>query len=62
MNEIIFLIEEVPEGGYIARAIGESIFTEGETLKETKKNIKDAVDYHFDGGKKPRLIRLHTVK
>ncbi|HET7118456.1 MAG TPA: hypothetical protein VFI29_18310 [Hanamia sp.] len=62
MNEIIFLIEEAPEGGYTARALGESIFTEGETMEETKKNIRDAVDCHFDDGKKPKLIRLHTVK
>ncbi len=62
MNEIIFLIEEAPEGGFTARALGESIFTEGETLEEIKKNIKEAVDCHFDDGKKPKLIRLHTVK
>lgn len=62
MNEIIFLIEEEPEGGYIARALGEGVFTEGETLEETKKNIKEAVDCHFDEEKKPKLIRLHIVK
>ena len=62
MNEIIFLIEEAVEGGYTARALGESIFTEGETLEETKKNIKDAVDCHFDDDKKPKLIRLHMIK
>ncbi len=62
MNEIIFLIEEAPEGGYTARALGESIFTEGETLEEIKNNIKDAVDCHFDDDKKPKLIRLHTIK
>jgi len=62
MNEIIFLIEEAPEGGFTARALGESIFTEGETMEETKKNIRDAVDCHFDDDKKPNLIRLHTVK
>ena len=62
MNEIIFLIEEAPEGGYNARALGESIFTQGETCEETKTNIKDAVDCYFDEDKKPKLIRLHTVK
>mgnify|MGYP001549996387 FL=1 len=62
MNEIIFLIEEAAEGGFTARALGESIFTEGETFEETKRNIKDAVDCHFDEDKKPKLIRLHTVK
>ena len=62
MNEIIFLIEEAPEGGYTARALGESIFTAGDTFEETKKNIKEAVECHFDEGKKPKLIRLHMVK
>ncbi len=62
MNEIIFLIEEVVEGGYNARALGESIFTQGETLEETKLNIKEAVECHFDEGKKPKLIRLHMIK
>lgn len=62
MNEIIFLIEEAAEGGFTARALGESIFTESETFEETKRNIKDAVDCHFDEDKKPKLIRLHTVK
>lgn len=62
MNEIIFLIEEAPEGGYTARALGESIFTEGETLEEMKHNIKEAVDCHFDDDKKPKVIRLHTIK
>ena len=62
MNEIIFLIEEALEGGYTARAIGEGIFTEGDTLEETKKNIKEAVECHFYEDKKPRLIRLHMIK
>lgn len=62
MNEIIFFIEEAAEGGFTARALGESIFTESETFEETKRNIKDAVDCHFDEDKKPKLIRLHTVK
>lgn len=34
MNEVIFLVEEAPEGGYTARALGEAIFTEGETTRQ----------------------------
>ncbi len=52
MTEIIFLIEETVEGGFTARALGESIFAEGETFEETKRNIKEAA----------KLIRFHTVK
>lgn len=62
MNEIIFLVEEALEGGYTAKALGESIFTEGETIEQIKINIKEAVECHFDEGKKPKLIRLHMIK
>ena len=48
MNEIIFLVEQDIEGGYIAKALGESIFTQGETIEELRANIRDAVDCHFD--------------
>jgi len=59
MNEIIFLVEEDIENGYIAKALGESIFTQGETLEELKQNIKNAVKCHFEKGKEPKIIRLH---
>ncbi len=62
MNEIIFLVEEALEGGYTAKALGESIFTEGDTMEEIKANIKEAVACHFDEGNKPKLIRLHLIK
>ncbi len=61
MNEIIFLVEEAVEGGFTARALGESIFTEGEDLTELRVNVRDAVDCHFDDGEKPKVIRLHMV-
>lgn len=63
VNEIIFLIEEDPEGGYNARALGQSIFTQGETAEELKENILDALKCHFDDVKDiPKIIRLHFVK
>lgn len=62
MKEIIFLIEEAAEGGFTAKALGESIFTEGETLEEVKSNIKEAVECHFEDAELPKLIRLHIVK
>ncbi len=61
MNELIFLIEEAPEGGYTARALGEAIFTEADTMEELRQNVKDAVLCHYDEGKAPRLVRLHRV-
>jgi hypothetical protein len=47
MNEVIFLVEEVPEGGYTARALGASIFTEADTLTELHAQVRDAVRCHF---------------
>ena len=61
MNEIIFLVEEAPEGGYTARALGESIFAEGNDLDDLRKNIREAVACHFEPEEKPKVIRLHFV-
>jgi len=61
-KEIIFLVEESPEGGYEARALGYSIYTEAETLEELKSMVKDAIKCHFEDEEAPRLIRLHIVK
>ena len=62
MNEVFFLVEEALDGGYTAKAIGESIFTEGETIEELKSNIREAVQCHFDDKDIPKIIRLHLVK
>ena len=62
MNEIIFLIEEAGEGGFTARALGESIFTEADTLEALRQQVRDAVNCHFDEGKAPKVIRLHFVR
>ncbi len=62
MNEIIFLVEEAPEGGFTARALGVSIFTEAEELADLHGQVRDAVRCHFDEGQAPRVIRLHFVR
>jgi predicted RNase H-like HicB family nuclease len=61
-TEIIFVVEEAAEGGYVARALGESIFTESETMAELRANVKEAVLTHFEEGEHPRIVRLHFVK
>jgi len=62
VNEIIFLVEEAPEGGYTARALGHSIFTEAETLAELRQNVRGAVECHFEDETGPKIIRLHFVR
>jgi len=62
MNELIFMVEEAPEGGYTARAVGESIFTEADTLEEVRTQVLDAVRCHFDEGNRPRTVFLRFVR
>ncbi len=61
-NEIIFLVEEAPEGGYTARALGHSIFTEADSWEELKEAVQDAVRTHFEEPERPAIIRLHAVR
>jgi predicted RNase H-like HicB family nuclease len=63
MNEIIFEVHDAKEGGYAARALGQSIFTEGETWEELREMVRDAVACHFeDASTRPKIIRLHFVR
>ena len=62
MDELIFQVEQAAEGGYIARALGQSIFTEAETLDVLREQVRDAVRCHFEEGKGPKVIRLHFVR
>jgi hypothetical protein len=62
LSEVIFLVEEAPEGGFTARALGESIFTEASDLSELHGKVRDAVHCHFDPGNIPKVIRLHYVR
>ncbi|MDI6716204.1 MAG: 2-oxoisovalerate dehydrogenase [Actinomycetota bacterium] len=62
MKEIIFLVEESAEGGYEAKALGNSIYTEADTLEELKESVRDVVKTHFEDKDMPKLIRLHMVK
>ena len=61
MEEIIFMVEESPEGGFIAKGLGVSIFSQEETIELLKAALIDAVHCHFDDDKK-RIIRLHIVR
>ena len=59
MDELIFLVEDAPEGGYTARALGVSIFTEADDLDSLREQVREAVRCHFDEGQGPRVTRLH---
>ncbi len=63
-TEIIFEVsEDEVDGGYTASALGYGIHTEGDSLDELRRNVKEAVDCYFDDTMpRPKLIRLHFVR
>ncbi len=57
MSEIIFLIEDAEDGGFIAKGLNYGIYTDAETIEELRENIRDAVLCHFDDGEvRPKLL------
>jgi len=64
MKEIIFEVtDDEVDGGYSASALGFGIHTQGDSLDEIRRNIREAVDCYFDDTiPRPKLIRLHFVR
>ena len=60
--EIIFEVTESDEGGFEARALGHSIYTQGENWNDLKEMAGDAVLCHFGEDRAPRVIRLHLIR
>ena len=61
-TEIVFQVQEAPEGGYSARAVGHNIFTQGEDWEDLKFMLRDAVLCHFEDGEAPQAIRVHLIQ
>lgn len=61
-TEIVFTIEQAPEGGWLARAAGQAIFVEAESVPELHDKVRDAVVCHFDAADAPKPIRLRFVR
>lgn len=62
IRELIFEVREADEGGYVARALGESIFAEAENWPALENEIRDAVECHYEVGERPAVVRLHFVR
>jgi hypothetical protein len=58
LDELIFVVEDAPEGGFTARALGESIFTEADDLPGLHEQVRDAVRCHFEAASGTKTIRL----
>ena len=62
MTEIVFLVEDDPDGGYTARALGESIFTQADDVQTLRQMVHDAVHCHFpDEQNRPELIHIWPI-
>lgn len=61
-REIVFVVEEAAEGGWLGRALGHDIFTEADALESLRDAVRDAVRCHFEDGQGPSVIRLHFVR
>ncbi|MHB8296481.1 MAG: hypothetical protein ACYDH5_18080 [Acidimicrobiales bacterium] len=59
---LVFVVEEAPEGGYLARALGETIVTEADDLDQLRAMVRDAVLCHFDESDRPQVVRLSLVR
>lgn len=62
MNELVFQVTQEGDGGYVAEALGESIFTQADTWEELRRNVREAVDGFYFDGRGPERIRLHLVR
>jgi hypothetical protein len=61
--ELIFEVRDAEEGGFYARALGEAIFTQGDSWAELRSNVLEATALHFeDGSARPQFVQLHYVK
>jgi len=60
--ELIFEVRDAEEGGYCARALGELIFTQGDTWEELRANVLEATTLHFEDGVPPQIVQLHYVR
>jgi len=62
-SEVVFIVEDDPDGGFTARALGEAIFTQADSIEAMKDAVRDAVRCHYpDEASRPRVIRLHWVR
>ncbi len=61
-SELVFVVEEAPEGGFTARCLNAPIFTEADTLEAVPAQVRDAVRCHFEEDERPSVIRLHYIR
>jgi hypothetical protein len=61
MNELVFEITQEADGGFVAEALGESIFTEADTWEALRANVREAVKAFYFDRPAPMRLRLHLA-
>lgn len=62
MTELVFEVLQESDGGYSAECLTESIFTEGDTWDELRKNVLEATSAFYFDRPGPQRVRLHLVR
>jgi len=62
MDKLVFEITQEPDGGFVAKALGESVITQADTWDELRDNVREAVKAFYFDRPTPRLLRLHLVR
>lgn len=61
-NELVFTVTQEGDGGFVAEALGESIFTQADTWDELRGNVREAVTAFYFDRPAPTRVRLHLVR
>jgi predicted RNase H-like HicB family nuclease len=56
--EVVLMVRQETDGGYVAEGGNYDIFTQGDTWDDLHRNAKEAVDAYFFDQPKPDSIRL----
>jgi hypothetical protein len=62
MNELIFEVSQEADGGFVAEALGESIFTQADSWDELRAQVREAVTAFYFDRPAPARVRLHLVR
>ena len=62
MNELVFIVTQEADGGFVAEALGESIITQADTWDELRANVREAVTAFYFDRAAPQRLRLHLVR
>jgi hypothetical protein len=62
MDELVFEVTQESDGGFVAEALGESIFTQADTWDELRRNVREAVAAFYFDRTPPARLRLHLVR